>query len=159
MSKRYTPQEAKIKIGRYCASRERSQYEVKEKLYSYGLYTSEVNDVLFDLIAEDFVNEERFAKAYVMDKLRINHWGINKIKLGLQNKKISKPCMNLGFKEIDQEEYNGILKGVLERKNRLIQETNAYKRLAKLMNYGVSRGFEYGLVREIAEEVMSSSNA
>ena len=140
-------------MGNYCARSERSQYEVKEKLYGYGMYSGEVNEVLIYLISEGFVNEERYAKAFVMDKLRINHWGVNKIKMGLSAKRISGPCMKIGLAQIEEEEYADILKGVLERKNNLITEKDEYKRKAKLINYGVGRGFEFGLVKELVGEL------
>jgi regulatory protein len=77
--KKITPTEAKGKIQRYCAYQERSHQEVRNKLYSFGLYSDEVDNLLTDLITDGFLNEERFAKAFAGGKFRMKKWGRIKI--------------------------------------------------------------------------------
>jgi regulatory protein len=82
--KRLTPAEAHAKIQRYCAYQERSHKEVKNKLYEYGLYPGQVDELLSQLISEGFLNEERFAKAFAGGRFRMKKWGRLKIKNELE---------------------------------------------------------------------------
>ena len=83
-SKTYTPKEAKLKAADYCSYQERSQQEVRNKLYTYGLHKDDVEDILTDLVLEGFINEERFSTAYVGGKFRMKKWGRLKIIQGLK---------------------------------------------------------------------------
>ena len=114
--KSFTVKEAKIKAASFCAYRERTQQEVRDKLYSYGLHSDEVEEVIALLITENFISEERFSKAYAGGKFRINHWGRNKIKAGLQLKGISARCQEYALLEIDEEEYRHTMEVRAEKK-------------------------------------------
>ena len=82
--KRLTPAQAKINIENYCAYQERSHRQVRNKLFTYGLYSSEVESIISDLISSGFLNEERFAKAYAGGKFRMKSWGRAKIEYQLK---------------------------------------------------------------------------
>src|SRR5882672_10627124 len=82
--KSISPAEALSKIYRYCAYQERSHREVKNKLFEYGLRSSEVDEILSQLITEGFLNEERYAKAFVGGKFRMMKWGRVKIQRALE---------------------------------------------------------------------------
>ena len=114
--KRLEPKEAKLKAADYCAYQERSQQEVRDKLYSYGLHQDEVEDVLADLIVDGFISEERFARAYVGGKFRMKGWGRRKILQGLQQHRISEYCIKKGLEEIDAEAYYQTLRKHAEKK-------------------------------------------
>ena len=91
---------ALLKAADYCAYQERSQQEVRDKLYGYGLHHDEVEENLSELITQGYLNEERFAKAYAGGKFRIKGWGKRKILQGLKQHRISEYCIMKGF-EID----------------------------------------------------------
>ena len=95
---------ANEKLKKYCAYQERSHKEVVDKLYKLGLYKNEVDQVLIALIQDDFLNEERFAQAFVSGKFRIKRWGRVKIKSHLKQKHISDYCIKKGMQEIDETE-------------------------------------------------------
>ncbi len=80
--KRLDPKTAKLKAADFCAYQERSQQEVRDKLYTYGLHEEEVEEVITELIIDGFISEERFAKAYAGGKFRIKGWGRRKIIQG-----------------------------------------------------------------------------
>ena len=84
---------AKSKAEAYCAYQERSQYEVRGKLISLGMRNQELEEIILHLIETNFLNEERFAKAYAQGKLRVKGWGKNKIKQGLLFKQVSTPLI------------------------------------------------------------------
>jgi regulatory protein len=144
--KRLTPAAAKQKIYRYCAYQERSHQEVRDKLYEYGLYTSDVDEILSQLITDGFLNEERFAKAFAGGKFRMQHWGRVKIVHELEAHGLTKNCIKLGLKEIDDEDYQRVLYDVLDRKLALLETTNPFVTRDKLARYAIQKGFEPDLV-------------
>jgi len=140
--------EAMLKGANFCAYQERSQYEVRNKLYTYGLHENEVDEVLSDLIVQGFVNEERFAKTYVGGKFRVKKWGRIKILQGLKHHKISEYCIRQAMKEID-EDYETTLIELLEKKSKTIKGADDFDRNTKLARYAIGRGFEGALVWEV----------
>ncbi|MBE8714856.1 regulatory protein RecX [Sphingobacterium hungaricum] len=144
-----TPNQARLKLESYCAYQERAQQEVRSKLYEYGLYPNEVEQIISELIENNFLNEERFAKAYVSGKFKIKKWGKLKIVQGLKFKQVSSPLIKLALKEIDLNEYYETLSAILTKKNNSLVESDPFKRKNKLAQYALSRGFESNLVWEI----------
>jgi len=144
----YTQKQALIKAESYCAYQERCQQELRDKLYSWGLHEIQVENVIADLIASNFINEERFAKAYAGGKFRIKKWGRVKISIELKRRKISAYCIKKGLAEIEQEEYIKTLQKVAEVKIKATKERDSKKKKYKVMNYLLSRGFENDLVLE-----------
>lgn len=150
--KTYTPLQALAKAQDWCAYQERCQQEVRDKLYSYGLHQDDVENIISQLISDNYVNEERFAKAYVGGKFRIKKWGRHKIKAGLRARKISEYCMKKALEEIDDKEYLKTLRKLLEAKSKLIKEKNGIQKKYKLLSYAASKGYEQSLIMEILNE-------
>ena len=152
--KTLTPQQAKDKIQRFCAYQERSHQEVRNKLYSYGLYRSDVDEILSGLITDGFLNEERFARAFAGGKFRMKKWGRVKITHVLEEKGLSANCIRLGMKEIDDESYITTLRQLLADKINTISADNPFVLRDKLSAYAIRKGYEPDLVwREINELV------
>lgn len=149
--KQYSPKEAKLKAAGFCAYQERSQQQVRNRLYHYGLHFGEVEEVLSDLIVEGFLNEERFAKAYVSGKFRMKQWGRHKILQGLKQHKISEYCIKMGLKEIDEYDYRDVLVSLLVKKATFIKASNDHDRRNKIARYAVSRGYETSLIWEVIQ--------
>jgi regulatory protein len=150
--KKITPTEARGKIQRYCAYQERCHHEVKHKLFEYGLHTSEVNELLTDLITDGFLSEERYARAFAGGKFRMKKWGRIKITHALEAHGLSKNCIRIGLKEIDEDVYTKTLRGLLEKKADEIQFANAFEQRDKLSKYAIQKGYEPDLVwRSIKE--------
>ena len=148
----YTKTQALPKIAKFCAYQERTQQEVRDKLYAYGLYGDEVEDLICTLIEENFINEERFAKAYAGGKFRLKKWGRIKIERGLKEKGISKYCIQQGLKEIEEETYQQTLEELLAKKYPQIKGENSYIRKSKLANFAIAKGYETYLVWQIIKE-------
>lgn len=148
----YTPQQALRKIQDWCAYQERCQQEVRDKLYAYGLKTDDVENLIAQLISENFLNEERFAKAYAGGKFRIKKWGRVKIKMELKARRVSDYCIRKGLAEIGEEEYRKTLRKILDDKDRTMDEKNKIRRKYKLLRFAASRGFEQELVMELLHE-------
>ena len=147
-NKTYTPKEALLKAASYCAYQERTQQEVRDKLYTYGLSPDEVEDLIVRLCAEKMIDEERYAASYVRGKYGIKKWGRRKILQGLKGKGISEYCIKKGMKEIDPETYWENLLQVLEKKMRTEKESNPFARKQKLMYFMQSKGYETDLIQE-----------
>jgi regulatory protein len=151
--KKITPTEAKGKIQRYCAYQERSHQEVRNKLFSYGLYSDEVDQLLTDLITDGFLNEERFAKAFAGGKFRMKKWGRIKIVNALEAQGLSKNCIRIGLKEIDDNDYVKTLESILQKKGEERDEENLFAKRDKISKYAIQKGYEPELVWKTLKEL------
>ena len=147
--KRIGKEQARLSIRRFCAYQERAQQEVRDKLYEYGMSKDEVEEILSDLISENFLNEERFALAFAQGKLRIKGWGRIKIKQALKFKRVPDKLIQKALKNLDYDEYEQKLIAVFQKKDRLLTEKDAFKRRYKLQQYLLGRGFESDLIYEV----------
>jgi len=150
--KTFTPQEAKRKAESYCAYQERSQQEVRDKLYGWGLHKTDVENIIGYLIEENFLNEERFAKAYALGKFRIKGWGKIKITQGLKLKQVSTPLIKIALKQIEPNDYFEKLTTIILKKSNLIKESDPYKKRNKLYQYALGRGYENNLILEVLKD-------
>ncbi len=149
-SKNIGIEQAFQKIKHYCAYQERNHAEVKKKLYGYGLYKNEVEELLSKLIEENYLNEERFAIAFAGGKFRINHWGKTKIKYELKQKQVSDYCIKKALASILDEDYEKTLhKLAAEKLKTLGKEVNVFAKKNKLQNYLVGKGYEYEVVGRV----------
>jgi regulatory protein len=143
------------KMASFCAYQERSQQEVREKLYAeYSLDAEEIEFVIAELIGQNFINEERFAKVFVGSKFRVKKWGKIKIQQALKKHRLSSYCIQEGLKEIEDEAYEKVILEVLQKKNKQITEPNPLKRKQKLLQYAVSKGYETDIVLDLLEEIL-----
>lgn len=142
----YTAHQARLKAESYCAYQERAQQEVRDKLYEWGLHHDDVEQILSDLISENFLNEERFAKAYVLGKFRMKGWGKIKIKQHLKAKRVSEPLIKIAIREIDLDEYENKLDDIIERKTLTTGTKMTLQEKAKLVRYLQSKGYESDLI-------------
>jgi regulatory protein len=148
-SQNFTPGQALPKIKQYCAYQERCHAEVKDKLYSFGLHRTEVDDIIVQLIGENYLNEERFAIQYAGGKFRIKHWGKNKIKQALKMKQVSDYCIKKALKEIDDTDYLKTFENLAAQKMNLLKgERNIFIKKKKLQDFLLMKGYELDLVRE-----------
>ena len=146
MKKTLTPEQAKEKIQRYCAYQERSHQEVRNKLYEYGLYRNDVDEILSQLITDGYLNEERFSKAFAGGKFRMKKWGRIRIIHALEAKGVSANCIRLGLKEIDEPTYLSTLRQLLEEKLPHVDDENVFALRDKLSKYVIQKGYEPDLV-------------
>ncbi|MGK6352939.1 regulatory protein RecX [Parapedobacter sp. DT-150] len=142
----------KSKAEAYCAYQERSQQEVRDKLYGWGLHQAAVEQLIAELIDANFLNEERFALAYASGKFRMKGWGRQKIKQGLMQKSVSAPLIKIALASLDDREYRAKLYGLLQAKGRQEKETHPYKRKNKLLRYALSKGYDSELALELLSD-------
>ena len=165
LNRRYktlTPEQAYVKIRHYCAFQERTHQEVKMKLHGYGVGWTDISEIVSKLIEEGFLNEERFAAAFVGGKFRIKQWGRKKIELELKKKQVSEHNIRVALRdEIDPIEYEQTIMKIIEKKWRSIRpesDTN-YTKQAKTMAYLFQRGFESNLVSIVLKKFLEKLNS
>jgi len=145
--------QAKVKAANFCVYQERTQQEVRDKLYALGLFSDEVEQTLSELISENFVNEERFAIAFANGRFKLKHWGRTKIGYELKKRKISKYCIDKALKGISESDYEKTITSLIEKKSKGIDITSLIDR-QKIANFLVGKGFEPDLVWKQIESVL-----
>lgn len=152
----HTKEEALDKLQRYCAYQDRCHLEVRTKLLDLGIYGDDLEEVIVELIRENFLNEERFARSYARGKFRMKRWGRNRIKRELKFRQISAYCLRKAMEEIDEDEYQEVLTTILTKKIASTKAANDFLRKSKAGAYAISRGYEPGLVWEIIKTIPST---
>lgn len=142
-------EQALAKARNYCTYRERCQQEVRETLSTFNVNANYIEDIISQLINDNFLNEERFAKMFAGGKFRIKKWGRVKIKLELKKRNISEYCIKQALKEIDEQSYLQTLKKIIEVKYRSAKLVNPVKRNYLLSRFAISKGFESDIVWDI----------
>jgi regulatory protein len=138
-----------LSIEQYCQYQERCHQQVRDKLYSLGANTEEVECLIATLIEKDLLNEQRFANAYTRGHFINKKWGRIKIKYALKQLKVSDFCISKSMKEIKDQDYENVLKGLIEKKNKDYKTiTIAWQRKAKIQQYLLQKGYENELIKE-----------
>jgi regulatory protein len=135
------------KILHYCDYQDRCKKEIFTKLNSLELTDNDRDFIINFLNDEGYINDERYCRSYVKSKLNLKKWGVNKIKISLISKGIDREIIDSVVSEIDQYSYKEELIKLLE--NKKINESDPYKRKAKLIRYAVSKGYSLSMVMEV----------
>lgn len=142
-----------LKLRHYCAYQERCHSEVKSKCFELGLRGEEVDEAIAALITDNFLNEERFAKAFAGGKFRSKQWGRKKILMELKQRQVSAYCIKKGMEEIDAEDYDKTLYSLTEKKYASLKGEQYLKRKYKTMQYLLQKGYESDLIQEAVEQI------
>lgn len=137
------------KMKTYCAYQERCLMEVRLKLKPYALQEKVYDAIIAELVRDNFLNEERFAKVFASGKFRIKQWGKNKIYAALQQKQIPELFILEAMAEIDEEEYLKTLKEIIAKKKNELSDKDISKLNLKLAKFAYSKGYEKRLIWEV----------
>lgn len=143
-----TTDEILYKLAARCSVSELCLSDIEAKLSKYDLPEEEKTRILRHLVEENYVNDGRYAEAYVRDKYRFNKWGRIKIAQGLRMKGIDKETIATALEAIDEAEYQDILRDLIRAKRRTTKGKNDYEINAKLIRFATGRGFEFGAIRQ-----------
>lgn len=152
--KTYTVDEAQKRLEHYCAYQERCHKEVSQKLYEMKMIPEARDKIIVHLLQHNFLNEERFAKAFVRGKFRIKKWGKQRLQIELKRKDINKTIITIALKEIDSDEYFNTFNELAKKRLDMIRETNSQKKRKKLADYLFYRGWESQLVYDKIRELI-----
>jgi regulatory protein len=136
-----------------CSSREYCCDDIRSKLTVWGVDNNDSERIIGILLKENFVNESRYAAAFVRDKFKYNKWGKVKIAAHLKFKKLNPVVINTALDSIDNELYFNTLRDIIENHRRTVKAKNQYDLKAKLLRYGLSKGFESSLLYDILKGV------
>lgn len=140
------------RITRFCSYQERCHYETRNKLYTFGLYPDQIEDLLGRLINENYLNEERFSIAFARGKSRIKGWGTQKIEMELRRKHISDWCIKKAIQSLNTEEYFQKAKQVFDKKNKLLEkEKNMLLKTQKLKRFLLSKGYDWNTINKLLQ--------
>ena len=134
--------DALTRLQKYCAYQDRCHSEVRSKLLEIGCYGDDLEEVICELIADNFLNEERFARIYAGSKFRVKRWGRSKIRRELRFRHISDYCLKKAMEEISDEDYDEAMRELLRKKGRTLREKDRFKRNGKLAAYLLQKGYE-----------------
>lgn len=156
----FTPGQSLEKIRHYCAYQERSHFEVKEKLFSFGLNTAEVDQIMATLISDNYLNEERFATMFAGGKFRLKKWGRKRILFELKNRKVSDHNIRIALAAIDAQDYQDTINDLmLKKREQLIGEGfQGYELRARTLSYLIQKGFETALLQEAFNQLSNSDS-
>lgn len=136
------------KLQRYCAYQDRCHAEVRSKLLDLGVYGDTLEQIMAELITDNFLNEERFARSYARGKFNIKKWGRSRIKQELKKRKITDYCIRKAMEEIEEADYEKTLHQLLEKKASQMEDPFSFQNKAKIAAFLIRRGFESKLVWE-----------
>ncbi len=135
-----------------CATNEHCIEDIRIKLDSWGLRGTDAGSIIDILVKENFINERRYAEAFVTDKYRQNKWGRLKIAALLRAKRIPQELISTALDSLDEDQYRHTIKELLASHRRVTRAKNAYEMKGKLIRFGLSRGFESHLLYDILNE-------
>ena len=148
MKKDMTEQEAYLQLAALCAQAEHCQQEMRDKMRRWELDETVQNRIISRLVKERYIDDERYARAFVKDKIRYNKWGRRKVQQGLWQKRIDTDIQQRVLDEIDDKEYLDVLRPLLKQKRKSIKAANDYELNQKLMRFALGRGFGFDIIRQ-----------
>ena len=152
-----TPEQALAALMRLCARAEKSQDDARRLMRGWGLAEREGEQVLARLVRDRFIDDARYAGAFVREKLRLSGWGGYKIRTALQRKRIDRALIDAALAEADRSGMDERLRRQLERKARTAKYTTQYELKTKLIRYGLSLGYDYETVVEAASGLVTDT--
>lgn len=148
MKKQMTEQEAYLQLAAICAQAEHCEQEMRDKMKRLELDETVQNRLIERLIKERYIDNERYARAFVKDKIRYNKWGRRKVQQGLWMKRIDASIQQQVLDEIDEKEYLDVLRPLLKQKRKTTKASSDYELNQKLVRFALGRGFTFDIIRQ-----------
>jgi len=148
MKKPLDPAQALVRAEELCARAEHSSGEISRKLYQWGIGQADAGRIVESLIGRRFIDDRRFAAAYVRDKLEYSGWGRRKIALGLYQKRVARDIIADALADIAPDSYRSRLDSLLDRKRRTMTDADSYDGRTRLFRWAASRGFEPDMIAD-----------
>lgn len=148
MKKEMTEQEAYLQLAAICAQAEHCEQEMRDKMKRWEIDETAQNRIIDRLTKERYIDNERYARAFVKDKIRYNKWGRRKVQQALWMKRIDQDIQQRVLDEIDEKEYLDVLRPLLKQKRKSIKADSDYEMNQKLVRFALSRGFTFDIIRQ-----------
>lgn len=151
MKKEMTEQEAYLQLATLCAQAEHCEQEMRDKMKRWEIDETVQNRIIVRLVKERYIDNERYARAFVKDKIRYNKWGRRKVQQALWMKRIDNDIQQRVLDEIDDKEYLDVLRPLLKQKRKSTKAANDYELNQKLVRFALGRGFTFDIIRQCLE--------
>lgn len=135
-----------------CSRREYCSNDIRNKLITWGVSESDTDKIISSLLSENFINDSRYALAFTKDKFSYNRWGKHKIAAHLKTKKLPSELIQRALSSIDDAEYMKVLNNLISAKRKSTRYKNSYELKAKLLRYGLSKGFESHILYDMLND-------
>lgn len=155
---KYSESQALSKMAAYCSKAERAEFDIRRKLQKWEIEESVISSIVSRLIKEKFLDEERYCRSFIKDKLHLNKWGKTKITFELKRKQISSSTISSCFDEIDNQEFENSLKKLLITKAKSIKAADGYEKKIKLIRFGLGRGYSFEQIKSCLPEILNSDD-
>lgn len=143
-----TEQQALMKLTALCSGAEHCSYEMTEKMRRWEIDEQTQARIMEYLTNEKYVDDSRYCRAFIREKMRFNKWGRRKIEMALFQKRIDKKMASEALDEVDNGEYTAILRPMLRQKERSVKANSEYEKNMKLIKFAMSRGFTFDVIKE-----------
>ena len=153
-SENFTIKEIEFKLKQYCSYQDRCHSEVENKLLKFNLISQAKDQILFNLINEDYLNETRFCKSFVRGKFKIKNWGKRRIIQELKSRKISEFNIKKGLSEINESDYQEKFENLFNKKLSSLENLNSIDKKKKIFSYLQYRGWETNLIYEKINQIL-----
>ena len=140
-------------MANLCARREYCVSDIQTKLMRYDLDRATIERIIQQLKKEKYIDELRFTRSFIHDKIHFNKWGKVKIDFALRQKKIPQSIINEAFIEFSDEQLNESLEQLLSVKWKTIKGKTEHDKRTKLIRFGLGRGFEMSNILEFIEKL------
>lgn len=155
---KYTEQEAYQKLSALCALAEYCCWDMMKKMKNWEFEDNDCKDeikehIISKLVSERFIDESRFAKAFVRDKFRYNHWGVVRIQQELKMRHIAQKHIDIAIQEIDDDDNLDTLRDIIQKKKSSVKGKSDYEIKVKLIRFAVGRGFKMDDVIKIVGDL------
>jgi regulatory protein len=140
-----------MKLQQICSKQEKCPADIYEYLDRKGIPRENHQEVVDCLVADRFVDEDRYARAAVQDKIRLNHWGRIKVRHFLESRQISEAIIEEAMKTIDQDEYIKMVSHELRKRKDIMTEKDRERKRAMMIKYGMSKGYEEEIVENLLD--------
>ncbi len=144
--------EALNKMMKLCSLREKCRFDIEKKLRQEGFPDDIIDEITEELTAQKFIDENRYAKAFINDKFRFSKWGRNKIRYRLESMKIPKNFISDNIEKIDENEYKQMVAEEIRKKEKSVKEKDKQKRKYAILRFAQSRGYEIQIVSDLLEK-------
>ena len=148
-----TEEQALQKLAALCSQSEHCTSEMKEKMTRWGIDEDAQQRVVEYLVANRYVDDRRYARSFVNDKLKYNKWGPRKIEQSLWMKHIDESILREALDDVDNEEYISVLRPLLTSKRKTTKPETDYEMNQKLLRFAIGRGFTFEQVKEVIDDV------
>ncbi|SHF52838.1 regulatory protein RecX [Dysgonomonas macrotermitis] len=155
---KYSESQALVKMAAYCSKAERAEADVRRKLTLWEVENEPMERIIDRLKKENYLNEERFCRSFIKDKMLFNKWGRTKIVFELKRKQISEQVINISFSEFEVAHFEESLLKILTTKAKSVKAKDDYDKKNKLIRFALGRGYSYEQILRCLSKILDTNN-